>query len=49
MTQIGTAMDYKAKMYKNEVCRKKKFSDGKQQNLARRKRKLSDLVKALSE
>jgi hypothetical protein len=43
MTLIGTVADYEAKMYKNEVCRKKKVDDGKQQNLARRKRKLSDL------
>jgi hypothetical protein len=43
MTLIGTVVDYKEKMYKNEVCRKKKVGDGKQQNLARRKRKLSDL------
>jgi hypothetical protein len=43
MTSIVTAADYEEKMYKNEVCRKKKVDDGKQQNLARRKRKLSDL------
>jgi hypothetical protein len=42
MTGIGTVTDYKSKMYKNEFCRKKKVGDGKQQNLARRKRKLSD-------
>ena len=43
MIRIGTIADYKANMYKNEVCRKKKIDDGKQQNLARRKRKLSDM------
>ena len=43
MTVIGTTVDYKAKMYKNEVCRKKKVDNRKQQNLAKRKRKLSDL------
>ena len=43
MTPIGTVVDYKAKMYKNEVCRKKKVDDGKQQNLERRKRKLLDM------
>jgi hypothetical protein len=43
MNMIGTAVDYKEKMYNNEVCRNEKVDDGKQQNLARRKRKLSDL------
>jgi hypothetical protein len=43
MTPIGTVADYEAKMYKNEVCRKKKVNDGKQQNPAITKRKLSDL------
>jgi hypothetical protein len=40
MTGIGVPTDYKAKMYKNQACRKKKVGDGKQQDLARRKRKL---------
>jgi hypothetical protein len=40
MTRIGTIREYKENMYKNEVCRKKKVGDGKQQDLARRKRKL---------
>jgi hypothetical protein len=43
MTGIGTIADYKEKMYKNEVCRKKKVGDGKQQDLSRRKRKLAVL------
>jgi hypothetical protein len=43
MTGIGTVTDYKENMYKNEVCRKNKVGDGKQQDLARRKRKLSAL------
>ena len=43
MAPIGIVMDNKEKMYKNEVCRKKKVDDGKQQNLARRKEKLSEL------
>jgi hypothetical protein len=43
MTRIRTVMDYKSKMYKNDVCGKKKVDDGKQQDLARRKRKLSVL------
>jgi hypothetical protein len=40
MIGIETAVDYKAKMYKNEFCRKKKVDDEKHQDLARRKRKL---------
>jgi hypothetical protein len=43
MTGIGAPADYKEKMYKNEFCRKKKDDDGKQQDLSRRKRKLSVL------
>jgi hypothetical protein len=40
MTGIGGLVDHKAKMYKNQACRKKKVNDGRQQDLARRKRKL---------
>ena len=43
MNGIGAPTDYKENMYKNEVCKKKKVDDGKQQDLARRKRKLSVL------
>ena len=43
MTGIGALMDHKAKMYKNQACRKKKVGDGRQQDLARTKRKLSVL------
>jgi hypothetical protein len=43
MNPIGTVADYKPNMYTNEFYRKKKVNDGKQQNLAKRKRKLSDL------
>jgi hypothetical protein len=43
MTGIGDPVDYKEKMYKNQASRKNKFGDGKQQYLARRKRKLSVL------
>ena len=40
MTGIGAPADHKANMYKNEACRKKKVDDGRQQDLARRKRKM---------
>jgi hypothetical protein len=43
MTGIGAPTDYKAMMYKNQVCRKKKVGDAKHQDLARRKIKLSVL------
>ena len=41
MTRIGAPADHKANMYKNEACRKKKVGKERQQDLARRKRKLS--------
>ena len=40
MTGIGAPVDHKENMYKNEACRKKKVGGGRQQDLARRKRKL---------
>jgi hypothetical protein len=41
MTGIGAPMDHKENMYKNEVRRKKKVGGGRQQDLERRKRKIS--------
>jgi hypothetical protein len=43
MTEIGDPTNYKEEMYKNEVCIKNKDGDGKEQDLARRKKKLSIL------
>jgi hypothetical protein len=41
MTRIGDPADHKANKYKNEVCRKKKVGGRGQQDLVRRKMKLS--------
>jgi hypothetical protein len=41
MTGIGAPEDHKENMYKNEVHRKKKLGDGRQQDLVRIKKKLS--------
>jgi hypothetical protein len=41
MTGIGAPADHKENIYKNEVCRRKKVGGGRQQDLVRRKRKLS--------
>jgi hypothetical protein len=41
MNGIGAPMENKANIYKNEVCRRKKVDGGGQQDLVRRKKKLS--------
>jgi hypothetical protein len=41
MTRIGAPVDHKENMYNNEVHRKKKVGGGRQQDLERRKRKIS--------
>jgi hypothetical protein len=45
MTGIGTVADYKEKMYKNEVCRKKKVSDGNNKTWQEEKKIVSPWLK----
>jgi hypothetical protein len=48
MTGIGAPADHKENMYKNEVCRKKKVGDGRQQDLEEEKEKIISLRLNLS-
>jgi hypothetical protein len=41
MTGIGAPVDHKENMYKNKVHRKRKVGGERQQDLERRKRKIS--------
>jgi hypothetical protein len=41
MIGIGAPADHKANIFKNEFCRRKNVGDGRQQDLVRRKWKLS--------
>jgi hypothetical protein len=49
MTGIGTVVDYKENMYKNEVCRKKKVGDGNNKTWQEEKENCQSLVKTLLE